>query len=157
MRRVKVWRGCCGVTPRLSHGYSKSFSKHPETSDARFHPLLIRQHSTRAVKMGSQEQWPAARVRETFLEYFQKNGHTFGMLPSQYNFILQLICRKVPSSSVVPHSDPTLLFANAGMNQYKSIFLGTVDPSSDFANLKRAVNSQKVLEGRFSSCVRKLH
>ena len=30
------------------------------------------------------------------------------------------------------------------MNQYKSIFLGTVDPSSDFAQLKRAVNSQKV-------------
>ena len=52
--------------------------------------------------------------------------------------------RPVPSSSVVPHSDPTLLFANAGMNQYKSIFLGTVDPSSDFAQLKRAVNSQKV-------------
>jgi alanyl-tRNA synthetase len=45
---------------------------------------------------------------------------------------------------VVPLSDPTLLFANAGMNQYKSIFLGTVDPSSDFATLKRAVNSQKV-------------
>ncbi|KAL9583765.1 MAG: hypothetical protein Q9203_004934, partial [Teloschistes exilis] len=68
--------------------------------------------------MGSQEQWPAARVRETFLEYFKKNGHTF---------------------------DPTLLFANAGMNQYKSIFLGTVDPSSDFAQLKRAVNSQKCI------------
>ncbi|KAL8703634.1 MAG: hypothetical protein Q9201_003172 [Fulgogasparrea decipioides] len=78
--------------------------------------------------MGSQEQWPAARVRETFLEYFKERGHTF-----------------VPSSLVVPHSDPTLLFANAGMNQYKSIFLGTVDPSSDFAQLKRAVNSQKCI------------
>ncbi|EZG03721.1 alanyl-tRNA synthetase [Trichophyton rubrum CBS 735.88] len=72
-------------------------------------------------------EWPALRVRDTFLDYFKKNGHTF-----------------VPSSSVVPLSDPTLLFANAGMNQYKSIFLGTVDPNSDFAQLKRAHNSQKV-------------
>lgn len=60
--------------------------------------------------------------------YFKDKGHTF-----------------VPSSSVVPLSDPTLLFTNAGMNQYKSIFLGTVDPDSDFAKLKRAVNSQKCI------------
>jgi alanyl-tRNA synthetase len=45
----------------------------------------------------------------------------------------------------VPLSDPTLLFTNAGMNQYKSIFQGTVDPASDFAQLKRAVNSQKCI------------
>jgi alanyl-tRNA synthetase len=73
-------------------------------------------------------EWPAKRVREEFLNYFKERGHTF-----------------VPSSSVVPLSDPTLLFTNAGMNQYKSIFLGTVDPSSDFASLKRAANSQKCI------------
>ncbi|EDU50574.1 AlaS Alanyl-tRNA synthetase [Pyrenophora tritici-repentis] len=73
-------------------------------------------------------EWSAARVRQTFLDYFKERGHTF-----------------VPSSSVVPLSDPTLLFTNAGMNQYKSIFQGTVDPSSDFAQLKRAANSQKCI------------
>ncbi|GAA6034541.1 hypothetical protein JCM8097_005384 [Rhodosporidiobolus ruineniae] len=73
--------------------------------------------------------WPATKVRQTFLDYFGKqNGHTF-----------------VPSSSTIPYEDPTLLFANAGMNQYKSIFLGTVDPSSSFAKLKRAANSQKCI------------
>ncbi|KAF2634937.1 alanyl-tRNA synthetase-like protein [Massarina eburnea CBS 473.64] len=76
-----------------------------------------------------QHEWSAKRVRKTFLDYFnQTNGHTF-----------------VPSSSVVPLSDPTLLFTNAGMNQYKAIFLGTVDPASDFAQLKRAANSQKCI------------
>lgn len=78
---------------------------------------------------GFASEWPAARVRSTFLDYFKnQRNHTY-----------------VPSSSVVPHGDPTLLFANAGMNQYKPVFLGTVDPSSDLATLKRAVNSQKCI------------
>ena len=67
------------------------------------------------------------RVRAAFIEFFQTKGHT-----------------QVPSSSVVPHNDPTLLFANAGMNQFKPIFLGTVDPNSNFAKLKSATDSQKV-------------
>jgi alanyl-tRNA synthetase len=66
-------------------------------------------------------------VRQAFLEFFETKGHTV-----------------VPSSSVVPHADPTLLFANAGMNQFKPIFQGTVDPKSDFARLSRACDSQKV-------------
>lgn len=65
------------------------------------------------------------------------------------------------SSSVIPHEDPTLLFANAGMNQvnimmvfstnklvffqFKPAFLGVADPSSDLAKLKRAVNTQKCI------------
>ncbi|KAI9806910.1 MAG: Alanine--tRNA ligase [Piccolia ochrophora] len=78
--------------------------------------------------MEEKHEWHAERVRKTYLEFFEKHEHRF-----------------VPSSSVVPLSDPTLLFTNAGMNQYKSIFLGTVDPQSDFAQLKRAVNSQKCI------------
>lgn len=94
-------------------------------------------------------EWNATRVRKTFIDYFKENGHTFGESKAvtiyHHNILISDVCSSpVPSSSVVPLADPTLLFANAGMNQYKSIFLGTVDPQSDFAQLKRAVNSQKV-------------
>lgn len=67
-------------------------------------------------------------MRSAFVDYFKEKGHTYW-----------------PSSSVVPMNDPTLLFANAGMNQYKPIFLGTADPTSDLAKLKRACNSQKCI------------
>ncbi|SCU96317.1 LAMI_0F06128g1_1 [Lachancea mirantina] len=78
--------------------------------------------------IGDKQKWTAQKVRSTFLDYFKERNHRF-----------------VPSSPVIPFDDPTLLFANAGMNQYKPIFLGTVDPSSDFYGLKRAVNSQKCI------------
>lgn len=72
--------------------------------------------------------WPANKVRETFVKYFEERQHTF-----------------VPSSSTIPYEDPTLLFANAGMNQYKSIFLGLAPADSPLGQLKRAVNSQKCI------------
>jgi alanyl-tRNA synthetase len=45
----------------------------------------------------------------------------------------------------VPLNDPTLLFANAGMNQFKPIFLGRAPPGTELATLQRAANSQKCI------------
>ncbi len=63
----------------------------------------------------------STEVRERFLGYFEKNGH-----------------RRVPSSSLIPAEDPTLLFANAGMNQFKDVFTGR--EKRDYA---RATTAQK--------------
>ncbi|KAM2655228.1 hypothetical protein EV1_010900 [Malus domestica] len=77
----------------------------------------------------SQEvEWPAKRVRDTFVKFFEDKGHVFWK-----------------SSPVVPHNDPTLLFANAGMNQFKPIFLGTADPNTQLSKLTRACNTQKCI------------
>lgn len=53
--------------------------------------------------------------------------------------------KHVPSSPVIPKDDPTILFANAGMNQFKPIFLGTAEKGSELMNLRRATNTQKCI------------
>jgi alanyl-tRNA synthetase len=55
----------------------------------------------------TEKQWTGNEVRKTFLRFFEERGH-----------------RVVRSSSLVPTNDPTLLFTNAGMNQFKDVFLG---------------------------------
>jgi alanyl-tRNA synthetase len=62
-------------------------------------------------------------IRATYLEYFERNGH-----------------RIVASSSLVPEDDPSLLFTNAGMNQFKDVFLGR-----EQRDYKRATTSQKCM------------
>ncbi|WP_323816147.1 alanine--tRNA ligase [Cellvibrio sp. NN19] len=63
----------------------------------------------------------SAEIRDAFLKYFESKGHTI-----------------VASSSLVPENDPTLLFTNAGMNQFKDVFLG-----GDKRSYNRAVSSQR--------------
>src|SRR5512145_1962435 len=64
-----------------------------------------------------------SEVRQSFLDYFARHGH-----------------QVVPSSSLVPADDPTLLFTNAGMNQFKDFFLGRRTPE-----FRRAVTVQKCM------------
>jgi alanyl-tRNA synthetase len=66
-------------------------------------------------------QWSGSAIREMFLKFFETKGH-----------------RRVHSSSLVPASDPTLLFTNAGMNQFKDVFLGL-----ERRDYSRATTSQK--------------
>ncbi len=65
----------------------------------------------------------AKKIRSTFIEFFQSNQHQY-----------------VPSSPIVVKNDPTLMFTNAGMNQFKDAFLG-----NEIAKFPRVANSQKCL------------
>jgi alanyl-tRNA synthetase len=67
----------------------------------------------------------SSEIREAFLRFFEGHGHT-----------------RVASSSLIPHGDPTLLFANAGMNQFKKAFLGEeVRPYSRAASCQKCVRA----------------
>ena len=65
----------------------------------------------------------SSQIRKQFIDFFKEKEHDF-----------------IRSSSVVPYEDPTLLFTNAGMNQFKPYFIGT-----QLSKVKRVVNSQKCI------------
>ncbi len=65
----------------------------------------------------------ASEIRRSFLDFFKSKGHTI-----------------VPSASVAPLDDPTLLFTNAGMNQFKNIFIGLEEPKN-----RRVADTQKCI------------
>lgn len=65
----------------------------------------------------------SSEIRNQFIEFFKSKGH-----------------KSVPSAPVIPHGDPTLLFTNAGMNQFKDVFLGT-----GVREYTRAVDTQKCI------------
>ncbi len=71
----------------------------------------------------AQQPLSGAEIRKMFIEFFEEVGHTY-----------------VPSASLVPGGDQTLLFTNAGMVQFKDVFLGT-----DKRSYTRAANSQKCM------------
>ncbi|XP_073226123.1 alanine--tRNA ligase isoform X2 [Cicer arietinum] len=102
----------------------------PSSLPSRAVTFFSRSHiSTASAAMpGDDQDWPAKRVRDTYIKFFQEKNHV-----------------NWKSSPVVPFNDPTLLFANAGMNQFKPIFLGTADPNTSLSKLSRACNTQKCI------------
>src|SRR5262249_36023411 len=89
-----------------------------------YHPRCARSraHATkRATARTMEENMTGSQIRQKFLDYFAARGH-----------------KVVRSSSLVPANDPTLLFANAGMNQFKDVFLGL-----EKRDYTRAASSQK--------------
>src|ERR1700739_197249 len=73
------------------------------------------------MQSNGKKEWKGSEIRETFLRFFETKGH-----------------RRVHSSSLVPANDPPLLFTNAGMNQFKDVFLGL-----EHRDYSRATTSQK--------------
>lgn len=71
---------------------------------------------------------PSKVVKSQFINYFESKNHTHW-----------------PGSSVVPNNDPSLLFVNAGMNQFKQIIMGQIDKDSGMSKLTRACNSQRCI------------
>jgi len=105
-----------GCLPDRSGVTYLKLSFRPERRSIRFQPSPCSSKLNQPMRYMS-----GSEIRETFLKFFESKGH-----------------RRVHSSSLVPHNDPTLLFTNAGMNQFKDVFLGL-----EHRDYNRATTSQK--------------
>jgi alanyl-tRNA synthetase len=95
-------------------GKPRTHPRNPAVHSVRAHPVANYTDKVMESRSGNE-------IREAFLRFFESKGH-----------------RRVHSSSLVPANDPTLLFTNAGMNQFKDVFLG-----ADKREYSRATTSQK--------------
>ncbi|KAL7551193.1 hypothetical protein ACHAWF_014391 [Thalassiosira exigua] len=132
---VRLCRAFAPPAATTRAGGRRTAASAPSRLDARLSSEAASSDDAPAATEGGEEggepEWSTSRVRSTFVSHFSNHParpHTF-----------------VPSSPCAPLNDPTLLFANAGMNQFKPIFLGRAAPGTELATLKRAANSQKCI------------
>eukprot|EP00578_Thalassiosira_sp_NH16_P012694 CAMPEP_0181109160 /NCGR_PEP_ID=MMETSP1071-20121207/18026_1 /TAXON_ID=35127 /ORGANISM="Thalassiosira sp., Strain NH16" /LENGTH=1027 /DNA_ID=CAMNT_0023192833 /DNA_START=283 /DNA_END=3366 /DNA_ORIENTATION=+ len=128
--------GALSSTSSSSHGNAIAVSaafrrmhRHRRPSAALLSAATTKLRST---TQQQEVEWTTSKIRQTFIDHFSSTDN-----PLRHTI--------VPSSPSAPLNDPTLLFANAGMNQFKPIFLGRAPPGTQLASLRRAVNSQKCI------------
>ena len=93
-------------------------------------PLIpLSRHRTKKLYFKKYGSKTLNQIRETFLKYFEKNDHKI-----------------VESSNLVPNNDPTLMFANSGMVQFKNVFTGL-----EKRDYQRATTSQKCVQSRWKT------
>ncbi|KAL3816239.1 hypothetical protein ACHAXA_002185, partial [Cyclostephanos tholiformis] len=117
--------------PRRSCSYYNYYRSSSTKSESSSSSSIENENEDAATAPAPALAWPTSLVRSTFVNYFADH-------PNRPHV-------PYPSSPCVPLNDPTLLFANSGMNQFKPIFLGRAVPGTELSTLDMACNSQKCI------------